>query len=349
MKVLMVGVSPKNKGGMWTVVENYINNEKFVEKTNLKYISTITKTNIVFKCLYSFFAIKKVAKELKNNNYDIIHIHMSERGSVTRTGIIAKIAKKYNTKIVIHMHGAEFQTWYENLNETKRKKVRSVLNMADRILILGNYWSKFINSLVNDKDKINVLYNSVLVPSSNNYNSNSKNILFLGLVGRRKGIFDIIESIKILKDKNYRFKLLVYGPDETTGFNDIIENNGLDDYIEYRGWLRAEAKEDVFNDILVNLLPSYNEGLPMTILETMSYGIPNISTNVAAIPEVVNNSNGYLIEPGDIKKIASSIEDALNNDMKLKSDKAYTEIKNNFSLDAHIKKLLKIYESVIKE
>ena len=52
---------------------------------------------------------------------------------------------------------------------------------------------------------------------------------------------------------------------------------------------------------MVNILPSYNEGLPMTILETMAYGIPNISTSIASIPEVLhNNDNGFLVKPGDI-------------------------------------------------
>lgn len=342
----MVGVSPKNKGGMWTVVENYINHKEFVEQTQLKYIPTVTKANPIFKVLFSVKAIYKVARELKCGNYDLIHINMSERGSVYRTNIIEKIASKYGVKKVIHMHGAEFQTWYEALEPKKQCFVKNTLDMSDKILILGNYWREFVGSLVSNKEKISVLYNAVQVPEKNSYNSQSRNILFLGLVGKRKGIFDIIESVKKLKELECNVKLLVYGPDETNGFQAIIDSNNINDFIEYRGWLSNEDKEDIFKDVFVNLLPSYNEGLPMTILETMAHGIPNISTKVAAIPEVVNEKNGYLLEPGDVEGIVASILD-LRNNAQSKSDVAFRTIKEEYALDVHIEKLLHVYGYIV--
>lgn len=349
MKVLMVGVSEKNRGGMWTVVNNYLNDKSFVNKTNLVYIPTITKGNSFYKILFSLRAIKKVKKELKNNNYDLIHVHMSERGSVYRTAIIEKLAKKYNTKIIIHMHGAEFQTWYETLNDKRKQFVKKTLNISDRILILGNYWYDFLSKLVINSGKIEVLYNSVNIPKKYKYNDASKNILYLGLVGKRKGIFDIIDSIKILKQKGIKFKLLVYGPDETSGFDQIIKDNSLEDYIEYCGWLTENEKDNVFSDVKSNILPSYNEGLPMTILETMSYGIPNISTPVAAIPEVVNNKNGFIVNPGNIEEISEAITEVVNNSQLKRSKLAAETIKTDFSLKVHTNKLLNIYKRVMEE
>ena len=349
MKVLMVGVSEKNRGGMWTVVNNYLTDNKFKKNTNLIYIPTVTKACFVTKAFFSLNAINKVRIKLKNDHYDIIHIHMSERGSVYRTAIIEKIARKYNTKIVIHMHGAEFQTWYNSLNTKKRKFVKNTLDMADKILILGEYWRNYISGLVMSPEKIEVLYNSVSVPKKYKYNDESKNILFLGLVGKRKGIFDIIESVKQLKDKGLDFKILVYGPDETEGFTQIVKSRGLSKFIEYKGWLTDNEKLSVFSDIKANLLPSYNEGLPMTILETMSYGIPNISTPIAAIPEVVNKKNGFIVEPGNINEISKAISDVIENSQKDKSELSYQTIKNNFSLEAHTERLLNIYRNILEE
>ena len=351
MNVLMVGVHKSTKGGMWTVVENYLNDEKFIKKYNIKYIPTSVSGSAVKRIFYTFFGILKVLFYTLFNNYDILHVHMSERMSVFRKGFIMKISKIRKAKIIIHMHGAVFEEWYKSLNKRKQTKVRKILNSADKILILGKYWNDFISSLIDEKRKVQVMYNAVSCPNENLYNINSNSLLFLGAIGERKGIFDLIESMKIIKEKNINTKLVLYGPDVTSGIAEIINNNNLNDYIEYKGWLNNSEKKKIFStEIALNILPSYNEGLPMTILETMSYGIPNISTNVAAIPEVINNDNGFMNTPGDYKKVADDIILFLeNNDLRKKmSENSYQVIKNNFSIEKHIEKLSAIYDEVVK-
>ena len=349
MRVLMVGVHKSTKGGMWTVVENYTNNEEFTQKYRLKYISTAVSGNAVKRIVYSVFGILKVFLYTMFHTYDVLHVHMSERMSVYRKGIIIKISKIRKSKVIIHMHGAEFETWYNELEEKKQNRVKNILNDANKILILGEYWRDFVESLINDKNKIEILYNAVMCPNKNLYNIKSNKILFLGAIGKRKGIFDLIDTMKVIKMKKINTKLLLYGPDVTEGINDIIKNNNLDDYIEYKGWLGNEQKEKVFtNDIAINVLPSYNEGLPMTILETMSYGIPNISTNIAAIPEVLNENNGFLVNPGDIERLSNIIINVLSNEdiRKKLSDNCYETINSKFSIQKHITKISKIYDEV---
>lgn len=87
----------------------------------------------------------------------------------------------------------------------------------------------------------------------------------------------------------------------------------------------------------------------MTILETMAYGIPNITTNVAAIPEAVNKDNGILIEPGDIVALAQAILE-LSSDMEIrkqKSNAAYLTSKSKFCLLEHVAQMERIYEDLI--
>lgn len=351
MKVLMLGVHRSTKGGMWTVVENYLNNKDFIDKYNVKYIATAVSGNSIKRLMYSVWGLIKVSLYTIFNSYDIIHVHMSERMSVFRKGLFIKISKLRKAKVVIHMHGAEFEDWYNSLSDKKRKKVKKILNNANKVLILGEYWRGFISSLMEDKNKVEVLYNAVDCPERNLYNFNSDKVLFLGAIGKRKGIFDLIECAKVLKEKKRNIKFVLYGPDVTDGIEDIIKENNLEEKIEYRGWLDLKNKNKVFEEeIALNVLPSYNEGLPMTILETMSYGIPNISTNVAAIPEVVNQENGYLIEPGDYIKLAEDILDFFdNNKRKVLSENSYEIIKNNFSIEKHIEKLSEIYKGIKSE
>ena len=74
------------------------------------------------------------------------------------------------------------------------------------------------------------------------------------------------------------------------------------------GWITKEQKPDLLKRADVLVLPSYNEGLPIAILEAMSYGLPIISTNVGSIAEAVKeNKNGFLIEPGNIDSLAHAM------------------------------------------
>lgn len=101
---------------------------------------------------------------------------------------------------------------------------------------------------------------------------------------------------------------------------------------------------------MLNILPSYNEGLPMTILETMAYGIPNIATNIAAIPEAISDGeNGFLFEPGDIKRLEVLLLDLISNQEKRIniSNAAYETVKNKFGIDIHMQKVLELYNSLL--
>ena len=170
MKVLMVGVHKSTKGGMWTVVDNYLTNQEFVTKYNIKYIPTSVSGNAIKRLLYSIYGIVKVFIYTIFHSYDILHVHMSERMGVFRKGIIIYISKIRKAKIIIHMHGAEFEEWYKSLSDGKKDKVRKILNSASKIVILGEYWRKFVSSLLDEPKKVIVVYNSVNCPEKNLYN-----------------------------------------------------------------------------------------------------------------------------------------------------------------------------------
>ena len=90
----------------------------------------------------------------------------------------------------------------------------------------------------------------------------------------------------------------------------------------------------------------------MTILETMAYGIPNISTRIASIPEVIDDEkNGYLITPGDINGLTERIQRLIEDEeLRIKfSDCAYKTIKSEFSMDSNIHKLKDLLRTLINE
>ena len=84
--------------------------------------------------------------------------------------------------------------------------------------------------------------------------------------------------------------------------------------IEFIGWVSDEKKIQYLNKADAFILPSYNEGLPISILEAMTYGLPIVSTKVGGIPEVLKDGiNGFLIEPGNECQLSLIIKKVIND------------------------------------
>lgn len=352
LKVLMAGVDRSTKGGMWSVAENYLQDTEFSQMVNLRYIATATNGAGFQKLVCFGLGMVRIIWNLTVNKPDVVHLHMSERGSVKRKALIARIAKRCGCKVLIHMHGAEFQCWYDSLDGDAQQNVQACLNQADCVLILGEYWRGFISSLVKDESKIKVLYNAVRIPEKNLYVPHLPDLLFLGEVGERKGAYDLLEAMKRIDAKlpaDTRLKL--YGPNPEGDIQRRIERLGLSERVQYCGWADAEAKAKAFSQTAVCILPSYNEGLPMTVLEAMAHGIPCIATDVAAIPEAVNDENGVLISPGDVQALSDAILSLIKDaELRLKmSEQAYQRAQVFFSFSAHKRRLMQIYAGLTEK
>lgn len=95
------------------------------------------------------------------------------------------------------------------------------------------------------------------------------------------------------------------------------------------------------------MLPSYNEGMPMSILDAMGYGLPIVSTTVGGIPKIVHDSiNGYLCNAGDIASFSENIVKLLvDNDLCLKmGQESLNIIESKYSFECHLDKLFQLYE-----
>lgn len=106
-----------------------------------------------------------------------------------------------------------------------------------------------------------------------------------------------------------RLKIRIAGNGEVDRLNGYINANGLEQIVEYVGWVDGEAKSRLLAEADGFILPSYAEGLPLAILEAMSYGLPVIATAVGAIPEVVDSSVGWLISPKSPTEIGTALKE----------------------------------------
>lgn len=351
MNVLMVGVDASTRGGMWSVVENYLKDESFAARTGLIYVPlSVTRCNPLKKILFTCRGLRKIKRILQKEPITLVHVHMSERGSILRKGIVMKMAQKKGIKIVLHMHGAEFEVLYRQMTLKKQKKVRDILNLADRIIVLGEYWRPFISSLVKDPSSVRVVHNAVKIPDVCLYDNSCHTVLFLGEVSQRKGIHVLLEALKAAEDRLASFaQVRIFGTDVTHRIEEKIDRCGLSSWVFYGGYLEGDRKHSELMHTAVNVLPSYNEGLPMTILETMAFGIPSVAAAVAAVPEAVHSSNGILVPPGDSEALKEALIRILCDDdlREALSRQAYQDAKASFSIEKHLSAIETIYQELI--
>lgn len=346
-KVLFMGVSMKTKGGMTAVLVSY---DKFIE--NMQFIPTWKLGNKLVKSGYALQAIIRMwMKCLIDKNIEIVHIHGAANASFYRCKIFINLAKRLNKKVILHEHAADFVEFYQNSND--QVNIRETLNKCDCLIVLSDSWKKYFSSIGVDKSKISVLNN--IVPPPNFRDSprkdNKLHLMFMGEISMRKGGFDLLQAISDNKEYFKDKLLLRMGGNEVDGdIKTFIRNHQLEDFVSYEGWISGEKKTECLNWEDVYILPSYNEGLPIAILEAMSYKHPVISTPVGGIPEVIQTKeNGMLVQPGNKEEIAKAIAHYIEHpeDIKQHGEKAYQTIQDFFPQKVFTD-LRHLYQSLMK-
>jgi len=144
---------------------------------------------------------------------------------------------------------------------------------------------------------------------------------FLSWFDEKKGIFYLLDAMKKLKkDCKNNIKLVMAGD----GFlkekiAEYINENRLNDVVEYQGRINREDKQSFFLSLDAFILPSISlendqDGIPVVLMEAISYGLPIISTNVSGIPEIcIDGYNGFLIEERKVEQIVFAIKKMVNN------------------------------------
>lgn len=353
-KILIVGPSStKSKGGMSTVIGEILEDNELKNKYDISaYESYIdgTKFRVL---LYSIWAIFKFIVTGQAKKYDVYHIHAASYGSTFRKRIYLKIIKKYKKKVILHIHGAEYMVFFDKLSKKKKRQVIDTLQVADMVIALSNEWkNKFDNKfgLTNCYVLENGINTEKLAPAIVDTKKNQTSFVTLGRLGKRKGTYDLVDAIEIARKKVPNIRCYLAGDGEIDKFCNIIIERGLQNNIEVVGWADFTKKLELLSKVSTVVLPSYNEGLPMSILEGMATGKAIISTTVGAIPEVVKEENGILIQPGDVQALADALVKCSTNLKMLEdmSQKNINKIYEQFSMKSMHLKLMSYYKQVIK-
>jgi glycosyltransferase involved in cell wall biosynthesis len=343
----MVGTHPNTAGGISTVVRGYQAGGLF-NRVDSRYIHTHVDGGAARKLLVALRAYSSFIGSLLRGRSPLVHVHLSSRASFWRKSGLCLLALAAGRPYLIHMHGSEFMKFYqEESGRFTQRLIAFILKRAALVLALSDQWRNNLLSISPDA-VVEVLPNAVPLPDLTLRQDDpaAPCILFLGRLGQRKGTFDLVKAFAKVVQQHPTARLICAGDGAVDEVRSLAASLGLADRVICPGWLDPAKAGDLLRVATVFTLPSYAEGLPMALLEAMSWGLPVVTSPVGGIPQAVRDGeNGLLVEPGNVDALATALSSLLADAGRRAQmgGAARATIERSFSLDACITQLVAIY------
>ena len=261
---------------------------------------------------------------------------------------------------VIHIHGGYFRTMYDETAGWKKKIINRSLKNLSGAIVLGNSLKYMFEGLIPD-EKIFVCENGVeeeIFATKEEIEEKIKRfkkddtlrVLYLSNLMRTKGILDLLEAIKIIKDNGKKVHLDVAGAIEPSIKNEAESYfKELGDTVTYHGIVSGKKKKNLLLGNYIFCLPTYynNEGQPISILEAMACGCAIVTTDHGGIKDIVNKDYGIFVEKNSPKSVTGGIEEAIKNYQK-RSEFAWKTAKSKYSLERFVNCVVEVLSKCSK-
>ena len=348
-KALMV--CTQARGGMLSVVEAY-ERDGVLQRWGFEFLWTHREGSVAVRVAMALKAYLYLLQLLLRRRVSFLHIHSAMRGSFWRKSLFAETARWFGVPSILHLHGSEMKTFYGAQSLARQRAVRHSLEKAASVVVLSESWRQFVLGVA-PKARITVINNYVALPAEAApvVNAQTFTVLFLGLLGQRKGIYDLLDCWPAVVAAVPGARLLVGGNGELEAARARAESLGIASSVDFMGWVDGTRKIELLQTADAFVLPSYNEGLPMSVLEAMSWGKPVIATRVGGIPELITNGqDGLLIEPGDLPALLTALL-RLGSEPELRQSlgaQGRKRIEDGFSDVAVLPRLENVYRDILK-
>lgn len=325
-----------------------------IEGSNLRFISTI------FNIKYYL----RIKAEIKDFEPDIIHAR-SFSSNISPSFLIA--AKKYDIPVVVTPPNFwEYATTLPKITFKKPYRVISWLKAWFHQELKKKYIDYFIcpSNILAEHLKNNVGINNSKIsvvphfinwkqPAEAKNSYDKKDVLYVGRLSIEKGIEYLIQAMPKIKEEHPEVKLHIVGEgDLEQNLKDLANKLGIGDKVIFHGYLPNENLAKMYRKSSVLVLPSVcKEMFGLTLIEAMSQGTPIITTNIGGQAELVENGvNGLLVNPRDPGDLAEKISNILDNPElgREMGERGRKIVEENHTPEKHLKRLIEIYESVIR-
>ncbi len=345
-KVIHIGPI-KTQGGIASVLESYqrlfgIPNSNIWNSYNSGFIS-------------SLFLLLKICVRIlffPPSHISLYHLHPSQNGSFFRKYLIFCCLKFRKKKVIVHLHGSRFQSFFLKSPVWVRKNIVYFLVHSDQVIAITNQMKLFLNEHVPEIRHIVVIPNpceSFIDVLPEKEPRNEIRFIFSGCYGQRKGVYDLIDAFGKANFQK-QVTLDLFGDGEVKQVLERVKSSPCADKIYVSMWLEHSVYLKKLSKYDVLILPSYAETFGMSLVEAMGFGIPVISTFSGGISDVVENGKtGILVQAGDIPALTQALEKiASDSDFRLQLGRnAWHDVKKRFSKTIVFEKLESMYLDVL--
>ena len=267
--------------------------------------------------------------------------------------------KRVSDRLIINPHGLEA---YQVIS-LKEKMVaipfkiifNYLFNNAAYVISLGGKLTGILNNTItNHITKVIELPNGVNFGTSfsnKHFNTDKINFLFVARFAHNKGIHILLEAIKELNSEGWENKLNFNLGGRGPLFEHFRSNFNYKNII-YLGFISDEQLTELYKKADAFVFPTLFEGMPTVVLEAMSFGVPIIVSDVGATAELVDSTNGYLINKNSVFELKKAIIDFYNSEKSYKeklSKSSLNKIKNKYEWSIVAKKHIELFKKVADE
>jgi glycosyltransferase involved in cell wall biosynthesis len=299
------------------------------------------------------FALAVFAWQCFFGKIDVVHINVAPRGSTWRKRLYADVARWAGKPVILHLHGSGYDDFYVGLSPNAQRAVRFFFARANAVVALSDYWVLFLRETMEvPAGRIVRIPNGVpaarprgeavaahLVPV----------ILFLGVVGERKGVDVLLNAFAELQAQGHAARLVICGNGQVEAMTRRAYELGISDHTHFLGWVSEEEADRQLRAADIFVLPSRAENQPVSILEAMARALPVVASEVGAIPEqVVQEKTGLLVPAGNVPVLAAALTRLIaSRDLRERLGEAGRErFENIFSVEACAERFTALYRTL---
>jgi len=367
LRILISGALPPPMGGVGAYYQTLLGSS-LPDQVDLHFVQTSSQNRELSSTGKATFsnliaAIQdcwRFTKAVLDNRPQLAHISTAIGLSFVKHTYCALIARLLGSRVLLHPHCSLSVLYYER-PRWWQWYFRRVIRLTNGVVALSKEWLQ-LSSIVPGRtayylpNAINLkLYRTAAEKHISEVNLQSPcRVLYLGWLGKTKGSFDLLDAAVAIQSQDMDMKFDLVGgplvPEELEQLREKISAVKMEGYVRLHPLTYGTEKVNLLQNADIFVYPSYNEGMPMAVLEAMACGLPIVATRVGGLPDLIHDGiNGMLVEPGKPEQLASAIcKLATDDEVRISMGKAsYKYACELYDIEQHVTKLIGIYNMVL--